>query len=513
VRDLAALDLRIDRLAGRAEEGRDLIGGKEKRERGERRCLRHVRPPAVVVARVAELRRGSGSGSGSGARTRETRRLRRTARATRRGRARTTRRGDRRGRRSANFEKPANRCPKARAVMARSRSLCSGSGAFSSKTSGAARISSAVARASSPSSRATRLAFATALRITLRRRARPQNPSSIVQVSSAQTTHASLPTSVPRSSEASRRRPRPTCKVTQVPDAGPAEARRSRSATATRRSASLLEAIDERSDAGHQFLAVAEVLRSAGPSKTVQLRNERSREDELAAEAPPEITEPQDDGGVNPLVDDDSHAVRAAVEGGEHAHGGLRINEARGDFRRVRRLAQSERKREYLGLVKPVPTVATDNGMELGALAPADPARVTPEDARCFRPRDPSSSGRSAHASTCMGATCHAAPSALIRRGKWTFRKPRAGLSARQGTMTSPLSPGPSDAGISATRRPKETQEDSPAERGAHCDGPSAARTLAPDLSSTRPPTCPRPPRICPSHPLRRVSRRDRMCG
>ena len=141
MRDLPALDLRIDRLAGRAEEGSDLIGGKEKRQRGERRCLRHVRPPAIVVARVAEVRRGSGSGSGSGsgARTRETRRLRRTARATRRGRARTTRRGDRRGRRPDNFEKPANRCPKARAVTARSRSLCSGSGSFSSKASGAAR--------------------------------------------------------------------------------------------------------------------------------------------------------------------------------------------------------------------------------------------------------------------------------------------------------------------------------------------------------------------------------------
>ncbi len=31
MRDLPALDLRIDRLAGRAEEGSDLIGGKEKR--------------------------------------------------------------------------------------------------------------------------------------------------------------------------------------------------------------------------------------------------------------------------------------------------------------------------------------------------------------------------------------------------------------------------------------------------------------------------------------------------
>ena len=188
MRDLPALDLRVDRLARRAEERCDLIGGEEKRQRGERRCLRHVRPPAIVVARVAEVRRGSGSGSGSGARTRETRRLRRTARATRRGRARTTRRGDRRGRRPDNFEKPANRCPKARAVMARSRSLCSGSGAFSSKTSGAARISSSVARASSPCSIATRTAFATIRRSALRRRGRPQNPSSIVKVSSAQPT-------------------------------------------------------------------------------------------------------------------------------------------------------------------------------------------------------------------------------------------------------------------------------------------------------------------------------------
>lgn len=119
-----------------------------------------------------------------------------------------------------------------------------------------------------------------------------------------------------------------------MPDARPAEARRSRLATATRRSALLLEAIGERSDAGHQFFTITQLLRTAGPSKTVQLTNQRSGEDELAAEAPPEITEPQDDGGVNPLVDDNSHAVRAAVEGGEHAHGGLRID-ARGDFRRV----------------------------------------------------------------------------------------------------------------------------------------------------------------------------------